>query len=1047
MSKIDKICEDYVSRLLDNYLRDILLNALYSILENDSTLADQVIISLLKPTFSGPNNTGNRYESRINIKNFKKLAPDSVKSVIPANTLGADYISSVNGLYNTVIAGCTNPEEFKKKVLYTLDYAGISNIYADVFSSRHSTLPAGFERALHNLVNLYPDFLRDLKELHELRNNKAHINSTPLDIHTLKSAVQKAIHIAGAHNFPQNSQAADFQRKQLAELTQFQEEINCDPISISELRSVFGFDEKKFKASILYKTYDSEKQTLYFCSIQYIESVFRALDIPLSFSIKNNINNLFSAVPELKKTGLIDDKILPRLLDLSIFTADTDFWIGITRGLASKSVHNSLYIEKQLLPTIKKKSASFFVDWDTFSNIRDSYGDKRQPSYRKFRAAYEMIDFFSRAKDNPAVVIGKEMPLTNSGFSENGLLRFTQNFPEKLFFVLHLNGGEKDPLLEEIQKRRIKNVVPVNLHYFPLAGKNLSPFVLQIQDHDYFLESLSDITQPAEDEHEQRTDETVHVAVSQESQESQEAVKTIEEDNQPVPETPQVTESSPHGDQTDSASYFTSSGKAVNLLSMIGSGGEGSIYKTDTGQAAKILKDSFCTPEREKKMKYQTENNPHISELCWPEDVLYDASHKFAGILMPCVSEYKEMSISVLKLGDEVIQKTYPKWNRLSLIELCIRICDIFDRMNRQYILMGDVNPRNILVNMNRADGSDVRFVDCDSFQVGEFLCPVGTIVFTNPEMYNRVKENTIDYSTTPRKQEDENYALAVLIFNILMLNQIPFAVKGGSDLKELMRNHAFAYSKPDYVPGENAVNENSPPDGPYELIWQNMIPDLRRILYSVFKEGSDVSAVTMKDTLLKYRNSVRKKINTDQLIPALHWERPNKKKKYKVFACDLCGTTTDMYYRQYEKFKSEGRPKFCRLCYSLVNEEMRTDVSNAECPICHNRFANVYDEWEANWRFETGTSESLRCFRCKNKVPFLCPSCKKTKYINKERLKKYEKPYCDDCNKVCSVSCEGWNCLNNVETKVWLVNQMHSNGKRILCNECREAIRMRKRY
>ena len=73
MSKIDKICEDYVSRLLANYLRDILLNALYSILENDSTLADQVIISLLKPTFSGPNNTGNRYESRINIKNFKSL--------------------------------------------------------------------------------------------------------------------------------------------------------------------------------------------------------------------------------------------------------------------------------------------------------------------------------------------------------------------------------------------------------------------------------------------------------------------------------------------------------------------------------------------------------------------------------------------------------------------------------------------------------------------------------------------------------------------------------------------------------------------------------------------------------------------------------------------------------------------------------------------------------------------------------------------------------------------------------------------------------------
>lgn len=1042
MSRIDELCQQNADRLLDNYLRDFLINALYSILQDNPTITDAVIKSLLKITHVRNDKI---IDPRIKIKNFQEIVPASVRSSIPDRpdtSNESEYNRNVDSFYINAVSNSANRAEFRKTAFFIMDYAAISNIYRDVFANRTTLLPDDFKTAVRNMVvNRYPDFLKDFVDLHDLRNNKSHVgNENHSDIDILKSGAKKAIRIINAHSFQQNSRMADLQQTQKDNIDKLLCELSNEPISLSELKQSSGFDENKFKASILYNNYDPEKQLLYFCDVPYIESVFSALDVPFSFSAKYNIKNLFSVVPELKETGVIDTKIFSSLLDISIFTADADFWTGKTESITKDSIKNTEYIEEQLLVEMKKKSASFFVDWNTFSYINNCYADKTNPSHGEFRAPYMIIDLFSREKDNPRIVIGKKISSDSSNLSENGLLRFAQIFSSKLFFVFHINRGKNDPFLEEIKSHRIKNVVPVNLHYFSELGDNISPYTIQIQDHDYFLKSIQKITGTSEKENNQKAEGNEHSDVSQE------AAKTIEEGKSISSETQKPVRKDSGENSTDSH-YYTSSGQQITLLSKIGYGGEGSIYETDTGQAAKILNKSFCTSDRERKMIYQTKKNPHIEELCWPEDVLYDTSHQFAGILMPCVRNYKEMSISVLKLGDETVQKDYPKWNRLSLIKICAHICEIFIWMNKQNILMGDVNPRNILVNMDKADGSDIRFVDCDSYQVGEFLCPVGTVIFTNPEMYNRVNENTIDYSTIPRIQKDENFSLAVLVFNILMLNQIPFAVKGGSDLKELMRNHEFAYSNPDYKPGENVSNDNSPPDGPFELIWQNMIPDLRRLLYSVFKEGKDVSASELKSALSKYSKSVSNGNNTDYLIPRLHWERPGRNKRYTVFSCDLCGEETDMYYRQYNRFQSEGRPKFCRLCYALVNEEMRTAETNHECPMCHNRYSNVFDEWEANWRFEMHISDSVRCFRCKNKVPFQCPSCNKTKYIDEKRLKKYKKAYCDDCNKSSTVACEGWNCSNLVNERVWRINQLHSEGKRVLCNECQEAIRIRKRY
>lgn len=59
-----------------------------------------------------------------------------------------------------------------------------------------------------------------------------------------------------------------------------------------------------------------------------------------------------------------------------------------------------------------------------------------------------------------------------------------------------------------------------------------------------------------------------------------------------------------------------------------------------------------------------------------------------------------------------------------------------FQRMHEKGILMGDINPRNFLVTPQCA----VYLVDCDSYQFGGFSCPVGTPLYTPPEVHRSMR-------------------------------------------------------------------------------------------------------------------------------------------------------------------------------------------------------------------------------------------------------------------------------------------------------------------
>src|SRR5262245_15100536 len=107
--------------------------------------------------------------------------------------------------------------------------------------------------------------------------------------------------------------------------------------------------------------------------------------------------------------------------------------------------------------------------------------------------------------------------------------------------------------------------------------------------------------------------------------------------------------------------------------------------------------------------------------ICWPKKPVFDGSGLFRGFLMPRADGKT--------LGQGLFQpmcwlRQHPNWTRRESVRLAITILEKIALLHRMGVLIGDINPLNILVR----DQNSVYFVDCDSYQVEGFPCPVGSI-------------------------------------------------------------------------------------------------------------------------------------------------------------------------------------------------------------------------------------------------------------------------------------------------------------------------------
>ena len=278
-------------------------------------------------------------------------------------------------------------------------------------------------------------------------------------------------------------------------------------------------------------------------------------------------------------------------------------------------------------------------------------------------------------------------------------------------------------------------------------------------------------------------------------------------------------------------------GRAVHLLHRIGAGGEGTVFETDQGGVlCKVYHRSRLTKGAQRKIELMATRKVSNPAICWPLEVVRDSQGVFRGFVMPRASG--EPLGHGLFIPTVWLQR-HPNWTRRQSVRLAIRILEEIDYLHRMNVILGDINPMNILVKDERT----VFLVDCDSFQVQGFPCPVGSVNFVAPEIQGQ------DFGGFLRAREHELFAVATLLFMLMMPGKPPYSHQGGADGAANIKKMHFPY--PLGEKGSRRV-----PEGAWRFCWSHLNRALKEAFHASFSERvQGQSRVTVREWIRLFKN------------------------------------------------------------------------------------------------------------------------------------------------------------------------------------------------
>ena len=321
---------------------------------------------------------------------------------------------------------------------------------------------------------------------------------------------------------------------------------------------------------------------------------------------------------------------------------------------------------------------------------------------------------------------------------------------------------------------------------------------------------------------------------------------------------------------------FTTNGAKIELKNEIGKGGEGAVFETNTPYIAKIYFKERITKRIYEKIKLMVTRQIRFDGICFPVDMLFNAHNEFVGYLMPKASGY---NLQRTMLTKPLLKKYFPNFKKRDMIELCITILEKITFLHSLNVILGDINPNNILV----VSPKEVYFVDTDSYQIGEFPCPVGMINFTAPEIQGK------NYATFLRTIGNDKFAVATLLFMIMLPGKPPYSQQGGSNPALNIKNGDFPYAF------EGESNKNTP-DGPWRFMWSHLSYEIKKSFYHTFKKGGNhndknkrISAKKWLELFRQYHNVLKVMTETDEMANDIFPTRIKKIKGKKYIRCKLC--------------------------------------------------------------------------------------------------------------------------------------------------------------
>ena len=268
----------------------------------------------------------------------------------------------------------------------------------------------------------------------------------------------------------------------------------------------------------------------------------------------------------------------------------------------------------------------------------------------------------------------------------------------------------------------------------------------------------------------------------------------------------QIGSSETSGTNRLTITVYDSAGRAQAVGKQVARGGEGTVYQLKDKAMDHVVIKIYHNQQKAAQVCEKITamvscrnefNNPW---LCWPRATIHNKSGSFIGYAM----RKAEGHILFRLLISQYRKRYFPDWNRLTVARLAGKILSQFNALHRKGVLIGDINTRNIMV--DRAN-LKAYFIDADSFQfqIAEKLypCEVGTADYTAPELHR----GKLSFSKIRRTVSHENFAVAVLLFQMFMDGRHPFDRVNGATMQENIISGAFPYGEFQSKNG-NARNE-----------------------------------------------------------------------------------------------------------------------------------------------------------------------------------------------------------------------------------------------
>lgn len=318
-------------------------------------------------------------------------------------------------------------------------------------------------------------------------------------------------------------------------------------------------------------------------------------------------------------------------------------------------------------------------------------------------------------------------------------------------------------------------------------------------------------------------------------------------------------------------------GFSLRLGEKLGSGGEGTAFQTDAGLVCKVYQHGRFKLSTIAKIELMTSREVRHRAICWPVSLAYNSRGEVVGYLMP---EAKGEELMRTVFIPPLLREKFPHWTRRDLAKLTSTILDAVAHLHSLNVLLGDINARNILVQ----DESTVCFVDCDSYQVEGFPCPVGMPPYLSPELYGKELRSTL------RTLEHEHFAIATLVFMLLLPGKPPYSHQGGEDPSKNAQKKHFPYPLGDR-------RGSGVPSGPWRFMWSHLPRYMKEAFHKVFsseaKLSERLSITEWQEIMQRYENDLGNGYVSDEVFPK-GFKQLNQSQAEQAGipwrSCEVCG-------------------------------------------------------------------------------------------------------------------------------------------------------------